>query len=383
MVTNRLPKMKGFMMAYINSKKYGSAVQLYKKANGDTAYSITYKDEHNKLKRIKIGDKSKGITESYCNQKRIEIINSIKLGEEPPSLARKKKKKVIKLNDIGDIYFKRKEAYVKNDIKYYYKNYPLRLREKFGDVDIDTITSEKIFEYQLELNKKGLAPATINNTIRFLGTLFNLAIDEKLYHKQNPTKSKKIKSIKVNNQRDRYLTLEEIQELYTYLDDETLKLFVDLSLSTGGRLETILNIKVRDINVADKMLTLRDLKNDSDYKGFIPDDLLEHLKECTNTLPANNFLVGGKIEKVAGRTMRRKMKNIFDPLFNEGLDSRDAKNRVVIHSLRHTFASHLAINGTPIFTIQKLMNHRDIKQTMRYAKLAPDSGKDFVNGLYK
>lgn len=70
------------------------------------------------------------------------------------------------------------------------------------------------------------------------------------------------------------------------------------------------------------------------------------------------------------------MKNIFDPLFNEGLDSKDAKNRVVIHSLRHTFASHLAINGTAIFTIQKLMNHRDIKMTMRYTKLAPDSGKD-------
>ena len=32
---------------------------------------------------------------------------------------------------------------------------------------------------------------------------------------------------------------------------------------------------------------------------------------------------------------------------------------VVIHSLRHTFASHLAINGTPIFTVQKLMNHNE------------------------
>lgn len=39
----------------------------------------------------------------------------------------------------------------------------------------------------------------------------------------------------------------------------------------------------------------------------------------------------------------------------------------------HTFASYLAINGTPIFTIKELMNHKDIEQTMRYAKLSPDS----------
>jgi len=52
-----------------------------------------------------------------------------------------------------------------------------------------------------------------------------------------------------------------------------------------------------------------------------------------------------------------------------------------IYSLRHTFASHLAINGTPIFTIQKLLNHKDINMTLRYAKLVPDSGRESVKGL--
>ena len=60
-------------------------------------------------------------------------------------------------------------------------------------------------------------------------------------------------------------------------------------------------------------------------------------------------------------------------------DEKDyRKYKVVIHTLRHTFASHLAINGTPIFTIQKLMNHKDIKMTLRYAKLSPDSGRASV-----
>ena len=45
------------------------------------------------------------------------------------------------------------------------------------------------------------------------------------------------------------------------------------------------------------------------------------------------------------------------------------------------YTSHLAIKGTPIFAIQKLMNHKDINMTMGYAKLAPNSGRDFVNEL--
>lgn len=376
-----MTKIERYKMAFINSKKY-DGVQPYHKSNKDVSYYIRYKDEQGKLRRIKIGDKSKGITENYCSQKRAEILNNIRLGEEPPALARKKKKSVITLDEIGDKYFKLREAHINVDVKYVLKNYPKRLRDKFGQEDIDTITTDRIFDFQLELKKKGWANSTINYTINFLSRLFNFAIEEELYHNPNPVKHKKIKNLKVNNERERYLTSDEIRLLYAHIHDDTLRLFTELALATGGRLETILHIQAKDINLNDKMITLKDLKNNSNYKGFIPNHLMGYMQEYLPTLSVNDFIIGGKSTKYSDRTMRRKMKNIFDPLFNEGLESKDAKNRVVIHSLRHTFASHLAINGTPIFTIQKLMNHRDIKMTMRYAKLAPDSGKDFVNKLY-
>ena len=82
------------------------------------------------------------------------------------------------------------------------------------------------------------------------------------------------------------------------------------------------------------------------------------------------------------RSVRRKMKPILDRLFNEGLESDDTKNRVVIHTLRHTFASQLAIKGIPLIKIKKLMNHAKIEMSERYAKLAPDSGRDVIEGLY-
>jgi len=76
------------------------------------------------------------------------------------------------------------------------------------------------------------------------------------------------------------------------------------------------------------------------------------------------------------------LKPILDKLFNQGLAKNDAKNRVVTHKLRHTFASLLAINDVSIYKIMKLMNHKDINMTMRYAKLSPSSGQEDINNLF-
>lgn len=61
---------------------------------------------------------------------------------------------------------------------------------------------------------------------------------------------------------------------------------------------------------------------------------------------------------------------------------RGGKNLAVLHTLRHSHVSLLVINGTPIYEVMKLMNHSSIDMTMRYAKLAPDSGQNAVNGMF-
>ena len=76
------------------------------------------------------------------------------------------------------------------------------------------------------------------------------------------------------------------------------------------------------------------------------------------------------------------MRPIYNELFNSDLDLMDAKNRVVNHTLRHTFASHLAIKGVSLFTIQKLLNHKDIKMTLRYMKLSEEGKVTAVEKIY-
>ena len=76
------------------------------------------------------------------------------------------------------------------------------------------------------------------------------------------------------------------------------------------------------------------------------------------------------------------MRPIYTELFNKNLEKNDYKRRVVNHTLRHTFASHLAINGISLFEIQKLLNHRDINMTMRYMKLSEQNKVNAVEGIY-
>ena len=73
---------------------------------------------------------------------------------------------------------------------------------------------------------------------------------------------------------------------------------------------------------------------------------------------------------------------IYNELFNEGVSEDDYKNRVCNHTLWHTFASHLAINQVPIYEIKKLMNHKDIKMTLRYMKLSEASKVSAVEEIY-
>jgi integrase len=339
----------------------------------DKVYLIRWR-ENDKDRLKTIGKYSEGIRVNYCVQKRNEIITKLRLGEEPPTIAKKKKKDITTLDDLADIYFKDKELHSKTATRRLGK-YKLHIGSRIGNKDINLIKDQDIDNIQKELLKEKKANATINNVVALTSTIINHAIKKGIYTGSNPIT--KVQSLKEDNHRERFLNIDECKQLIEAVsDDIELSLFVKLSLSTGGRLETILHIQKKDIDFTHNSINLKDLKNDNTYKGFIDDELKEILKHYSNCINSNDNIVPS-----SSSTISRKLSTVLNKLFNQGLETTDRKNRVVIHTLRHTFASLLAINETPILTIKKLMNHRDIKQTMRYAKLSPDNGSDRVVSL--
>lgn len=365
------------MSEFIKSKKYVGVVYKVLK-NDDRSYYITYKF-NDKFTRIHIGKKSEGITEVFCHQKRNDAINQTKFGNDDPIV--KTKRQIITFDSITQRYLEYNEIHSK-DYTNHLSRYTNHIKPYLGEKSIFDISVDDILQIQKDKLKK-LAPKTVNHIIQLINTIYNYNIKNKYIKAENPVSN--IKKLQANNERLRYLDKEDIAKLIeTIKNDEQLLLFVKLALQTGGRANTIVNIQKKDIDLTNKIISLQDYKNNSFYRGFFGDDVFELLKNRVDKLKSNDYiLLYHTAESNIQTYITKKLQPILNVLFNTDLDIKDRQNRVVIHSLRHTFASHLAINGTPIFTIQKLMNHKDITMTMRYAKLAPDSGKESVQNLYK
>lgn len=360
------------------SNKY-TGVFIYDMKNGDQSIYIQYRDENNKKEKYKIGLKSEGATEQYAFHKRSEINNQIRLGEQP-SL---KSKKGLAFDDIAMKYFDnlalegRSEKSRQNEIRRYSRH----IKPFIGNRDAKNIDMNILNKFKME-KIKSLAPKTVNNMLELISSIINFAnrkLDMKL---TNNISNGKVVKFKVDNKRERFLNLEEIDLL---LEHTVINTKVDLatrfSLATGARLGTVLSIQAKHIDNLNRTVTLTDHKNRSTYISYLheryfPDfDFLKGLK-------ANDYVVSDNGTKINSTTIQHPFKKIVDPLFNMGLSSDDRKNRVSFHTLRHSYCSNLAIAGVPIYTIQKLVNHKDISSTMRYSKLTKDSMFDAVKSAF-
>ncbi|WP_424686834.1 tyrosine-type recombinase/integrase [Halarcobacter ebronensis] len=363
-------------MARKKSNKY-TGVYYQELKTGDKSYYITYKENGKDIWK-KIGKHSEGIREAYCNQMRNEIIMKLRLGEDLPYVATQKSSKT--LIELAKEFYDYKELYNKQNKKTR-SRVENRLNDHFiGTKAVKTITKADMENFQIEI-QKDLMPATVNFIMQQVGGIFIWAIENEVLDK-NPCKG--IKKLKVNNSRLRYLEIDEIKKLtQTLKNDKIAYYFVMLSLATGGRLQTICHIKPSDIK-ENGTIKLYDFKNNSEYYGFLNEELRNEIAQFISELniKKDDYLFKTtKNQNYTNQYYYRKLQPIFDILFNP--EGTEPLNKVTIHTLRHTFASQLAINETPILTIKKLMNHNDINATMRYAKLSKSSGEKHVNSLIK
>ena len=364
--------------------------------SGDKTFYVVYKDiKTNKKVDLKVGRESDGITEKFCFNKRKQILEELRLGNTQNTIKNRRFfKEVTTLDMIAEQYHENRRLHLTDtnlrDTKALYKNHILPF---IGNKDIESITDSDI--ENIMLKKKGnLSNRTINIIVEKISTIFNFAIKKKLFSHSNPARS--VEKLPENNERTRFLSIEEINQLLEEVKkNDILYIFTVLSLTTGGRLKTICDIKIQDIDLKHKIITLQDFKNKTHYKGFIKNDtqFIKLLKKHMTNKNPTDFLLDRATLTANYRYIQRTLSKILDTLFNQSLlenlsecsleeEAEIRRNKVVIHTLRHTFASQLVINGTPIFTVQNLMNHKDMKMTQRYAKLAPDSGRDSINDIF-
>lgn len=134
-------------------------------------------------------------------------------------------------------------------------------------------------------------------------------------------------------------------------------------LLTGSRLSEVLELRWADVDMKRKIVTIRQQKTDRPKTVPISTDLEALLKALGQGVGEAHVL-------------RHKDGRPFYPMevqraFSVARKLAGVRRELTIHSLRHTFASWLAINGTPLRTIQELLGHADVRMTIRYSHLSP------------
>ncbi|HEX13362.1 MAG TPA: site-specific integrase [Desulfurella acetivorans] len=248
--------------------------------------------------------------------------------------------------------------------------------------EVSQMDIEKIKKFMADNNK---SPRTIQKTLTILKHVFNVAIDFGYLAKDNPVR--KVKLPKPNNMRIRFLTVDEANK---FLDlakqkDNTLYEMCVLSLYCGLRFGEIANLHYSDIDLENERLYIRNPKNQTARVVYMPEiikEIMAQKKSANKDSTNDSLLYLNKAGKKYDEIIRKKFNAIVNQLgLNNGIS--DPRQKVVFHTLRHTFASWLAIQGTPIYTIKELMGHKSLAMTERYAHLIPDIKKEAVNSLTK
>lgn len=243
-----------------------------------------------------------------------------------------------------------------------------------GHLEVESISSRTLLEYQAALRSRGLSAKTVNNILGILQTALRLARD---WGEVSTVPS--VKRLRLPPRDIRFLSAAEAQRLLADRKEPLWSDMVLLALHTGMRIGELSALYFEDVDLNRRVLTVR--RNytmrrfttpKSNKTRVIP--LSEEVVTMLHRRRAAYGLVFWRTPgtPVAQQTALKALKRMC---------RRAEVSPVGWHALRHTFASHLAMRGTPVRSIQALLGHASLEMTERYMHLAPNATHDAVDAL--
>jgi len=233
----------------------------------------------------------------------------------------------------------------------------------FGDVPLRAVSPEGIESFK-KTRRASVSPATVNRDLSTLKHALRLAVTWG-YLEASPAAH--VPKFKEPNGRVRYLKQEEAEALLEACSDE-LRPLVTTALNTGMRLGELLGLDWSHVDLKRRQIRVVDSKNNE--SRVVPINAVLY-----NTLSKLRHREGAVFLSRYGRGY-----NYIDNGFRAAL-IRAGIEDFSFHDLRHTFASWLAMEGVPLSTISRLLGHKTVQMTMRYAHLSPDYMADVLELL--
>ena len=197
--------------------------------------------------------------------------------------------------------------------------------------------------------------------IRYLSKEENLALRGALEAREKIARAQRDSANEWRTKRNR----KPLLDLRTLAFADHLKPMVLLSLNTGMRRGEVFNLRWQDVNLAGKVLTVAGEGAKTSETRHIPlnAEALATLKAWKEQASGTGYVFPGEDDK----PMTDVKTAWLELLKNAGIVG------FRWHDMRHDFASRLVMAGVPLNTVRDLLGHADIKMTLRYAHLAPDS----------
>ena len=234
----------------------------------------------------------------------------------------------------------------------------------YNNVDYQIIREYISYLYNLDYNNK-----TIARHISSLRSFFKYLYKEKII-KNNP--STLISNPKLEKRLPKYLNFEDTERLLNAFDTDNYisirnSLILELLYSTGIRVGELVNIKLNDISLSDTSIKIFG-KGNKERIVYFGNRCLTLIKKYLNVsykklnkYNLDYFIISNTGKKMNDRLVRK--------VVDDASKIAHIDIKISPHVLRHTFATHMLIDGSDIRSVQELLGHENLSTTQVYTHL--------------
>lgn len=326
---------------------------------GKKTFIIQYRF-NGRTQRVRLGHHG-GLTVFEAKRDARILLGEIAKGKSPAKSLKEKRDSPI-LSEVAERFLNehakvRLKPTTQSDYRHNLKAYIL---PSLGALQVNAITHQDVHELHQKMSN---TPVQANRTISVLSKIFSMC--ERWGYRQslsNPcTQIERYKETR----RHRFLDHEELSRLWEVLDEMEVDQSISLYAVKAFKLLILTGCRLGEIR------TLQ--------WSFIKGNRVEfpNTKTGYKRVPFNKdaMFILGQVPKVEGNAYVICGSVEGQPIINLQKSWRRVRVRsgladVRIHDLRHTFASHAVMGGTPLALVGKLLGHSQIATTMRYAHLA-------------
>jgi site-specific recombinase XerD len=232
----------------------------------------------------------------------------------------------------------------------------------------DSATPDDLRRFQLHQSKNGVQPPTMYSSVAALRFFFNVTVDR-------PELARYLSMTPQPRRLPVVLSEEEVARLLDAAPGIKYKAALSVAYGAGLRVSEVRSLKVCDVDSKRMILRIEQGKGGRDRHAMLSPRLLELLREWWLIARPQGWLFPGRnpVNPITARQL--------DRVIHLAAEAAEIDKRVSMHTLRHSFATHLLEQNIDIRVIQVLLGHAELKTTALYTQVATNTIRSVMSPL--